>query len=136
MGDLRILVYLVVYDSGRVSLEHLLLSRYLPDIWLYNYMYSRLVPGKGCTGNCIACTCIINAGFAAALIGTLAVRPSEPRRPAEARPGFPPPQPGQREFCIDNLLVRIHFIIEIIWWTGVSHGSLNSFSQVALYLPS
>jgi len=26
----------------------------------------------------------------------------------------------QREFFIDNLLVRIHFIIEMIWWTGLS----------------
>ena len=24
----------------------------------------------------------------------------------------------QREFFSDNLLVRIHFIIETIWWTG------------------
>jgi len=31
--------------------------------------------------------------------------------------------PGQRaegEFVIDNLLVRIHFIIEMIWWTGLA----------------
>jgi len=26
----------------------------------------------------------------------------------------------EREFFIDNLLVRIHFIIEIIWWTGLA----------------
>jgi len=26
----------------------------------------------------------------------------------------------QREFLIDNLLVRIHFIIEMIWWTGLA----------------
>ena len=25
-----------------------------------------------------------------------------------------------REFFIDNLLVRIHFIIELIWWTGLA----------------
>ena len=25
----------------------------------------------------------------------------------------------EREFFIDNLLVRIHFIIEMIWWTGL-----------------
>ena len=25
----------------------------------------------------------------------------------------------QREFFIDNLLVRINFIIEMIWWTGL-----------------
>ena len=24
----------------------------------------------------------------------------------------------EREFLNDNLLVRIHFIIEMIWWTG------------------
>ena len=26
----------------------------------------------------------------------------------------------EREFCIDNLLVRIHFIVEMIWWTGLA----------------
>jgi len=26
----------------------------------------------------------------------------------------------EREFFIDNLLVRIYFIIEIIWWTGLA----------------
>ena len=25
-----------------------------------------------------------------------------------------------REFLIDNLLVRIHFSIEMIWWTGLA----------------
>ena len=25
-----------------------------------------------------------------------------------------------REYVIDNLLVRIHFIIEMIWWTGLA----------------
>ena len=25
----------------------------------------------------------------------------------------------EREFFIDNLLVRIHFFIEMIWWTGL-----------------
>ena len=31
-------------------------------------------------------------------------------------------EPGrlEREFFIDNLLVRIHFIIETIWWTGLA----------------
>ena len=28
--------------------------------------------------------------------------------------------PAEREFFIDNLLVRIHFIIEMIWWTGLA----------------
>jgi len=27
---------------------------------------------------------------------------------------------GEREFCIDNLLVRIHFFIEMIGWTGLA----------------
>jgi len=26
----------------------------------------------------------------------------------------------EREFFIDNLLVRIHFIIKMIWWTGLA----------------
>ena len=26
----------------------------------------------------------------------------------------------EREFCIDNLLVRIHCIVEMIWWTGLA----------------
>ena len=31
-----------------------------------------------------------------------------------------PLQAGQREFLIDNLLVRIHFIIVMIGWTGLA----------------
>ena len=27
---------------------------------------------------------------------------------------------SEREFFIDNLLVRIHFIIVLIWWTGLA----------------
>ena len=27
---------------------------------------------------------------------------------------------SEREFVIDNLLVRIHFTIEMIWWTGLA----------------
>ena len=27
---------------------------------------------------------------------------------------------GEREFFIDNLLVQIHLIIEMIWWTGLA----------------
>jgi hypothetical protein len=30
------------------------------------------------------------------------------------------PAPKEREFCIDNSLVRIHFITEMIWWTGLA----------------
>jgi len=26
----------------------------------------------------------------------------------------------EREFFIENLLARIHFIIEMIWWTGLA----------------
>jgi len=43
----------------------------------------------------------------------------------------------EREFFIDNLLVRIHLIIEMIWWTGLATwefefpfpGSLTSTFQ-------
>ena len=30
--------------------------------------------------------------------------------------------PAEREFLIDNLLVRIHFIIDMIWLTGLARG--------------
>ena len=26
----------------------------------------------------------------------------------------------ERDFFIDNLLVRIHFFVEMIWWTGLA----------------
>ena len=26
----------------------------------------------------------------------------------------------ERYFCIDDLLVRIHFIIDMIWWAGLA----------------
>ena len=29
-------------------------------------------------------------------------------------------QARQRVFIIDNLLVQVHFIIEMIWWTGLA----------------
>ena len=29
-------------------------------------------------------------------------------------------RPREREFFIDNLLLRIHFIIEVIRWTGLA----------------
>ena len=32
----------------------------------------------------------------------------------------PPGRASEREFFIDNLLVRIHFIIVMIWWTGLA----------------
>ena len=32
---------------------------------------------------------------------------------------------SEREFFIDNLLVRIHFIIVMIWWTGLAPGEFE-----------
>ena len=34
--------------------------------------------------------------------------------------------PTEREFFIDNLLVRIHFIIQMIWWTGLAPWKFES----------
>ena len=34
--------------------------------------------------------------------------------------GYRPANIPERELCIDNLLVRIHFIIEMICWTGLA----------------
>ena len=31
----------------------------------------------------------------------------------------------ERDFVINNLLVRIHFIIEMIWWTGIAPWELQ-----------
>ncbi len=42
----------------------------------------------------------------------------------------------EREFFIDNLLVRIHFIIVMIRWTGLASWEFEYFFQVALHLPS
>jgi len=42
---------------------------------------------------------------------------------------------ADREFFIDNLLVRIHFIIVMIRWTGLAPWKFESLSQVALHLP-
>ena len=33
---------------------------------------------------------------------------------------YAPEPPRERDFFIDNLLVRILFIIEMIWWTGLA----------------
>ena len=41
----------------------------------------------------------------------------------------------EREIFIDNLLVRVHLIIEMSR-PALRHGSLNSLFQVAVYLPS
>ena len=43
--------------------------------------------------------------------------------------------PPEREVFIDNLLVRVHLIIEMSR-PALRHGSLNSLFQAALYLPS
>ena len=49
---------------------------------------------------------------------TLGLRVIKKRRGAESRPASSPPAarspPAEREFFIDNLLVRIHLIIEMI----------------------
>jgi len=29
-------------------------------------------------------------------------------------------QEQERKFFVDSLLVRIHFIIEMVWWTGLA----------------
>jgi len=40
------------------------------------------------------------------------------------------PLPEEREFFIDNLLVRIHFFIEMIWWTGLAPSEFDfTFSR-------
>ena len=41
----------------------------------------------------------------------------------------------EKELFIDNLLVRIHFVIEIIWWTGLASWEFEFPFQVALHLP-
>ena len=41
----------------------------------------------------------------------------------------------EREFSIGNLLVRIHMIIEMIWWTGLAPWGLNSLLQKPYNLP-
>jgi len=43
---------------------------------------------------------------------------------------------AEREFFIDNLLVRNHFIIVMIRWTGLALWELNPLFQIALHLPS
>ena len=51
---------------------------------------------------------------------------------AEKEPGLT----SEREFLIDNLLVRIHSIIVMIRWSGLAQWELNSLFQVALHVPS
>ena len=44
--------------------------------------------------------------------------------------------PVERDFFIDNLLVRVLCIIEMIGGPASHHGSLNPLYQEALHLPS
>ena len=60
--------------------------------------------------------------------------PSAPLRPLRERDAI-----GliEREFFIDNLLVQIHFVIEMILVDRPrAMGALNSLFRAALYLPS
>ena len=43
--------------------------------------------------------------------------------------------PVERDLFIDNLLVRIHFIILMIRWTGFAPWKFDFFLKVALHLP-
>jgi len=53
--------------------------------------------------------------------------------PQEGLPGRPPAVRGvEREFFIDNLLVRIHFIIVMIRWTGLAPWEFESPFQGSL----
>ena len=40
----------------------------------------------------------------------------------------------EREFFIDNLLVRIHFIVEMIWWTGLAPWEFELVPHLHLFL--
>jgi len=53
---------------------------------------------------------------------TLHLEPYTRHPPLSALPGTQalPPKHLKREFFIENLLVRIYFIIEMIRWTGLS----------------
>ena len=46
------------------------------------------------------------------------------------------PAGEERDLCIDNLLVRTHFIIETISWTGLAPWEFEFPFPGALYLPS
>ena len=48
-------------------------------------------------------------------VGTFLWRPQGEAASAPFRPAT-----TEREFCIDNLLVRIHYIIVMIKWTGLA----------------
>ena len=51
---------------------------------------------------------------------TPGLRVIKKKRHARGHPGEPPPHRQEREFFIHNLMVRIHFIIVIIGWTGLA----------------
>ena len=38
---------------------------------------------------------------------------------------------AEREFFVYNLLVRIHFIIEMIWWTGLAPLEFGFLSPIS-----
>ena len=42
----------------------------------------------------------------------------------------------ERQFFIDNLLIRIHFIIVMVRWTGLAPWEFEFPFQAALHLPS
>ena len=70
-------------------------------------------------------------GFGSYVDRGTAVLPLEDRGPVLPAE----PAPREREILIDNLLVRVHFIIEMSR-PALRHESLNPLFQVALYLPS
>ena len=51
---------------------------------------------------------------------TKKTRRTEHRMDADLKAPACWPQGAKREFFIDNLLVRIHFIILMTWWTGLA----------------
>ena len=49
-----------------------------------------------------------------------AVHQNAPTSEPAHQKGSHPRTCGEREFFIDNILVRIHLIIQMIWWTGLA----------------
>ena len=45
---------------------------------------------------------------------------TQPKGHQGANAPFPGKDRPERELCIDNLLVRIHYIIEMVLWTGLA----------------
>ena len=94
-------------------------SRNCAIFFAVRVIYDKIPPGK--------LTKILTLGYP----GCISVARS---RNSESVPG----QNGtcaEREIFIDNLLVRVHFIIEMSR-PALRHGSLNSLFEVALYLPA